>query len=151
MPVSFCSLFFVRLGLTRDHDCATCCAERRLQFGKANCKLGTKRSGVRCRWFRFAPLAVACRCLSPALARLCQLALWAPLLAKTILNCFRLANPAGGAIFRGQSDNSSRNSLIFKDFFGFLGENLRKYFVTTFCESSGLEASTILRLCHLLC
>ena len=40
-----------------------------------------------------SPLAITCRCHSPALARLCQLALWAPPLAKTIFNCFCFANP----------------------------------------------------------
>ena len=45
---------------------------------------------------RFSPVAVVCRGLSPAPARLCPLALWATPLAKTILNCFHCANPAGG-------------------------------------------------------
>ena len=46
-------------------------------------------------------------------------------------------------IFGGQFDNSSRKSLFYKDFFGFLGEILKKYFVTTPCEPLGLEPSTI--------
>jgi len=37
----------------------------------------------------------------------------------------------------------TQKSLFYKDFFGFLGEILRKYFVTTPCEPSGLEPSTI--------
>ena len=53
------------------------------------------------------------------------------------------SSPTGGAIFGGQFDNSSRKSLFYKDFFGFLGEILRKYFVTTPCEPLGLEPSTI--------
>ena len=47
------------------------------------------------------------------------------------------------SIWGCQFDNSSRKSLFYKDFFGFLGEILRKYFVTTPCEPSGLEPSTI--------
>jgi hypothetical protein len=79
-----------------------------------------------CRWFRSAPVRDAdtvCKNLPPA--------------------AFCRTNPAGGAIFGGQFDNSSRKSLFYKDFFGFLGEILRKYFVTTPCEPSGLEPSTI--------
>jgi hypothetical protein len=54
------------------------------------------------------------------------------------------SSPTRGANFGGQFDNSSRKSLFYKDFFGLLGEILRKYFVTTFCEPSGLELWTFL-------
>ena len=101
--LSFVFLSFVWLAPARHHDCATCCAERRLLFCKTKSKLAVERS-------------------------------------ETVSHG---SSPAGGAIFGGQFDNSSRKSLFYKDFFGFLGEILKKYFVTTPCEPSGLEPSTI--------
>ena len=50
-----------------------------------------------CRWFRYAPLAVACRNTSARYTRLVLLALCAPSFDKTIVNRFVCTNPAGGA------------------------------------------------------
>ena len=83
------------------------------------------------------------RVVADRLRLLYQLALWIPSVVKTIFNRFHCTNPAEGAIFGGQFDNSSRKSLLYKDFFGFWGEFLRKNFVTTFCELSGLEPSAV--------
>jgi hypothetical protein len=54
--------------------------------------------------------------------RLALLALCRTPFNKTILNRFVRTNPAVGAIFGSQFDNSSLNSLYNKDFFGFLDE-----------------------------
>ena len=42
--LSFVFLSFVRLAPARRHDCATCCAERRLLFCKTKSKLAVERS-----------------------------------------------------------------------------------------------------------
>ena len=51
---------------------------------------------------RRGPLAVACRIASARYTRLALLALWAPPLAKTILNRFCFANPPSKARNRGK-------------------------------------------------
>ena len=43
---------------------------------------------------------------------------------------------------RANGKFQAQKSLIFKDFFWFLGEILRNYYVTTPCEPSGLEPAT---------
>ena len=46
---------------------------------------------------------------------------------------------------RANGKFQAQKSLFCKDFCGFWGKNSRNYFVTITCESSGLEASTILQ------